>query len=78
MRILDVDSDRSLSRVILYLTADEVGEMRSALDAIRLDHGGHEHVASIDYKKEITVCVYDPSTVDGFSERSKRLIVEDV
>jgi len=77
MRILDVESDRALSRVLLYLTADEAREMLSALEGAILDHHAHEHVPSHDYSKEVTLCVYDPSAIGTFSERSRRLIAED-
>jgi hypothetical protein len=75
--MLDEDSDRSLSRVTLYLTIDEARELRSTLDAVVQDRSRHEHISSNDYEKQITVCVYDTSTLQGFSERSRRLILED-
>lgn len=78
MRILDEDSDRPLSRVTLYLTIDEARELRSTLDAVFQDHSRHEHISSNDYDKQITVCVYDTSALQGFTERSKRLILEDL
>jgi hypothetical protein len=37
----------------------------------------HEHVSSSDYKKQITVCIYDAENLEGFDERSKQLINED-
>ena len=36
----------------------------------------HAHVSSEDCKQEITVCIYDLKKLDGFSKRSKQIIVE--
>jgi hypothetical protein len=79
MRILDQDQDRSVSRAILYLTMEEASELRDSLNAILNEprEGRHEHVSSEDYVKELTVCVYSPSDLAAFDERSKKLILED-
>ncbi len=78
MRILDQDSDRALARVTLYLTSSEAAEMRDSLASLLQDPAGrHEHVASEDYAKEVTLCVYTPGESEGFSERSRTLINDD-
>jgi hypothetical protein len=78
MRILDEGSDRPLSRITIYLRREEARELRACLEAVLADETRHEHVSSKDYEKEITVCVYSDSALDGFSDRSKRLISEDI
>ena len=78
MRILDEQNDKSLDAVIIYLTKKEAAELRDSLEQILVNHlGRHEHVSSDDYRKELTVCVYETDHLDRFDDRSKRLIVED-
>ena len=78
MRILDEDKDRALEKVSLYLTRSEAMEMKDALELLLKDPTKHhEHVLSDDYRKEITICIYDERVLDQFDERSKKLIVRD-
>ncbi len=79
MRILDLDSNRKLHNIILYLTMSEAMELRSKMDSIieRPGADNHEHIPSEDYQKEITICIYDEKNLEGFDERSKKLILED-
>jgi len=37
----------------------------------------HSHLMSEDYKKEITICMYDPKNVGTFNPRIQKLIRED-
>ncbi len=68
-----------MDRMILYLTAFEAGELRDSLDGMlsSTERDRHEHVPSMEYGKEITVCIYDPSRVEGFNGRSKKIIETD-
>ena len=79
MRLLDSDSDKSLDRVVIYLTKLEAKELIDSLESL-LDSplGNHNHISSNDYKKEVTVCIYDEKFLEDFSERSKKLILEDI
>ena len=78
MRLLDEDIDRACSRVTIYLTHQEAVELRDSLEALVAGpSGGHEHVSDADYKKEITVCLYDSVELSEFSDRSRRLIELD-
>ena len=79
MRIHDEESDRSLSKIIVFLTKSEAEELKSDLNSLLCDPmGNHTHLSSDDYRKEITVCIYDEARLEGFSDRAKRLIREDV
>ena len=80
MRILDQKNDQSINQVVLYLTKEEALELKDSLDGIIEDNnlGRHEHVSSSEYDKEITVCLYDPGSIEQFSERSKKLIRHDL
>jgi hypothetical protein len=80
MRILDDDGDRKLDSVTLYLTIGEAEELAADLPRlVSSPKAKHTHVYDRDMKKELTVCIYDEKTTDGygFNERSKKLIVED-
>ena len=78
MRLLDGDSDKSIDEVFIYLTKLEAKELVDSLESLLTDQlGSHNHISSSDHKKEITVCIYDEKFIEGFSERSKKLIIED-
>jgi hypothetical protein len=78
VRILNEQTDKSLDAVIVYLTKQEAAELKDSLEQILADHEGrHEHISSEDYRKELTVCIYEMDQLDRFNDRSKRLILED-
>ncbi|MDN3505885.1 MAG: hypothetical protein P0S96_01495 [Simkaniaceae bacterium] len=79
MRILDDDSDKKLDTVSIFLTKDEAIQLRGYLNQL-IDKPKlqHTHLSSEDYKKEITVCIYDTKDLEGFHPRSIKLIKEDV
>jgi hypothetical protein len=78
MRMLDEDNDRRLNHVTLFLTKAEAIELQGCLENLLLEPDSHhEHLSDEEYKKEITVCVYDEQRLDGFSERAKKPIKED-
>jgi hypothetical protein len=75
MRILDEDSDRSLSTIVLYLTRSEAEELRDSVNLLLTDGRlRHEHVSSTDQTREVTVCLYDANDLEGFDERSRTII----
>jgi hypothetical protein len=55
-------------------------ELKDSLEIVigASEDARHEHISSEDYQKEITVCLYDPTVLEKFSERSNKLILEDV
>jgi len=76
MRIHDDESDRTLDSVTLFLTRSEAEYLQGLLpDLLAGTH--HGHVSSADFEKELTVCVYDPGVLEGFSDRAKRIILDD-
>jgi hypothetical protein len=79
MRLLDEDSNKKLDRVTLYLTRSEAEELRDDLERILANpRGNHAHLSSKDFRKEITICIYDDTMLNDFNERSKKLIKEDL
>jgi len=78
MRILDEISDKSLEKIILYLTFSEASELRDGLeDLLKKPSNNHIHISSESFQKEITVCIYDIDNIKGFNERSMNLIEHD-
>jgi hypothetical protein len=79
MRIYNVDSDKKVNKVILYLTADEAKVMKDSLEAVlgnsKKHH--HEHIPDSDFQNEITVCIYKEDDLTSFDERSRKLILND-
>lgn len=79
MRILDPGNDKKLDEVGLYLTREEAIKLRSNLEQLLADRGMHHvHLSNDDYQKEVTVSIYDVANLEGFDERSKKLIREDM
>lgn len=79
MRILNQDSDKSIQEILLLLTKSEASELRDELERLLSSNqsDNHGHINDTEYQKEITVAIYDDSNLNGFDDRSKRLIIED-
>lgn len=79
MRIYDPRQSRRLDAIGLFLTREEALQLRSYLEQLLADPGMHHvHLSSDDYQKEVTVSIYDMANLEGFDERSKQLIREDI
>jgi hypothetical protein len=75
MRILDIDSNRALTNVCIYLTPSEAKEMLGYLEQlVNEPDSQHIHQNDRDYEREITVAVYTDDNLNQFDERSRRLI----
>jgi hypothetical protein len=80
MRILDQKTDKGVKNAILYLTLEEAGDLRLAIDDLinsKDEKGIHYHVADSDFSHEITVCLYSLEDTNFFNERSVKLIRDD-
>lgn len=78
MRILNEDSDKSLDKVIIYLTMPEAKELKDSLEAIiNKPLGNHSHIPDENFEKELTICIYDVNNLDGFDDRSTDLILNN-
>ena len=78
MRILDEESNKSLKNIVLYLTYSQASEFRDSLEELlKKPLNNHSHISSDDYRKEVTVCIYDNENLTGFNERSKKIIIDD-
>ncbi len=78
MRILDEESDKKLDEVSIFLTKEEAVQMLGYLEnLIKNPSHQHSHLSSIDYQKEITICIYDTQNIESFHPRAKKLILKD-
>jgi hypothetical protein len=80
MRILDVDNEKSLKNIILYLTLSEAKEMNNDLSNLIKNVGKpmqHEHINDEEYEHEVTLTIYDENDLAGFDEISRKVIRED-
>ena len=79
MRIFDVENDAALKSVRLYLTRPEASELRDSLSDMLEGNepDSHEHVMDEEYKREVTVFVYDPAILERFTEREALLLTKD-
>jgi hypothetical protein len=80
MRIFDEDNKKSIKNVSIFLTKSEAQEIVDSLNDIieNFQHNAdHAHINDIDYKREITVCVYDENDLSGFNKEAKKLIKDD-
>jgi hypothetical protein len=81
MRIYNVDTDKKANKVILYLTPDEAQEMKDSLESILSNNQKHHHEhipdREDDFKREITICIYQKDNLSSFDERSRQLLLND-
>jgi hypothetical protein len=78
MHIHDVDNDTVTSNAVLYLKASEAQELVDDLKALlKKPQGNHAHINSDDYKKEITICIYDIDNLDDFDDVSREIILSE-
>lgn len=78
MRILDDASDKKLDSVSIFLTREEMVQLKSYINQL-LENPSlqHFHLSSLDCKKEITVCLCDIKDLANFDKRSIKLLKED-
>jgi hypothetical protein len=78
MHILDDESDKKLNNISLFLTNNEalhlIGYLEQLLEG---KSGDHSHLMSENYKKEITVCLYNSENTKNFHPRIQKLITND-
>ena len=78
MRILDVDTDRSVRRAILYLTESEARQAVSYLEQLLADQTDHhKHLHDDSYERELILTIYGSQNMDSYDGRSRRLIEQD-
>ena len=80
MRILNLDTDKSVDEIGIYLKVDEAKELLGALSQLieKNDLTHHIHVNDKDYKHEITLVIYDENNYKILNKRSQKLIKENL
>jgi hypothetical protein len=77
VRILDLQTEKSLKKIVLYLTLSEANEMNDDLQSLIKKFGKpmqHEHVNDENYEHEVTLVLYDENNLEGFDKISIKLI----
>lgn len=72
----DQNGKKTVEQLLLYLTFSEAKELMA--DLARLTQNpkdNHAHVSDEDYRRELTVSIYDPADLSGFDDLSKRVIL---
>lgn len=79
MRILNNDTNVPLESITIYLKKDEAIELMMTLEDLLNSekNAEHSHVNDLEYTHEITVTIYDDDNLNGFDQRSKKLIQEN-
>ena len=79
MRIFNEDEDDRIQNVLFLLTKKEATDLRNELDKLLESEktGVFRKVNDADYRKEISVAIYDKTNYESFDGRMKRLIRED-
>lgn len=80
MRILDTNNNRVLKHINIYLTLSEAQELISDLQRLISQNikNNHAHVDDDEYKHSVTIALYDQNSLEGFDDRSKILILQDI
>ncbi len=78
MRILDDESNKKLDYISIFLTEEEALKLRGYLNQL-LDNPKlqHSHLSRADYRKGITICLYDEKNLENLNQRVITLIKED-
>lgn len=76
MRIYDDENRKSLQSILIMLTPAEVNELIGYLKGLNINND-HCHVDDQSYKREITIGLYTPQTVNNFSDEVIQLLKED-
>jgi len=76
MRIIDQETRKTLSTVLIMLTPDEAFELWSSVKNIDSSKANHIHVDDADYKRELTVAIYTDNNLQFFSEEVRKVIEE--
>ena len=78
MKIVDTIKNKILDDISICLTKDEALQMIGYLEnLIKNPSHQHSHLSSEDYKKEITLWVYDEENISKLPPKIKKLIELD-
>jgi uncharacterized protein YdhG (YjbR/CyaY superfamily) len=74
MRIYDERGKKEIDSVLLRLTKEEAKELADKVSSINPEKADHIHVNDLDFKREITVLIYNSENPAHFSEEVQKII----
>lgn len=79
MRMMNERTNESIDNLTLLLKKEEAIQLIGYLESLVSNDimADHCHLNDSDYKKEITIALYDDYSTKIFTERIKELIVHD-
>lgn len=79
MRILNLDTDKTIDNVLILLTYQEACEVKDDLERLVSSNQqmNHSHISDAELKREITFSIYNKENMDKYQERIKRLIIQE-
>jgi len=79
MRILDLDNDKAIQSIMLYLNIEEAKELLNDLESLvhKNDLNAHAHIDDKECQHEITVVIYNKENTSMLDKRSQKLIKEN-
>ncbi len=78
MRIHDLDNDRTLSEISIYLTTSELAHLYGLLGSMLKDTRARQTSVSDDsFSHTLTVVRYHPMETSGLDSRQKEIVRED-
>jgi len=80
MRIFDTNADTTLNDIVLYLKLEEAKELYDSIGILlkKGDFNDHAHIDDASYEHEVTVVLYDEQKTESLSERSKKIVLDDI
>jgi hypothetical protein len=78
MRIHDIERDKTLSNIVLYLTSSEAAELVGFLyDMLRKPNVTHGVVHDREFEHGLEVYLYNQYEYSGFNRRQKIVLEDD-
>ncbi|NMB95391.1 MAG: hypothetical protein GYA02_02085 [Clostridiaceae bacterium] len=79
MRILNQDDNKAVNNVLILLTMEEAAELKDDLERLlsKKITNDHSHINDLEYEHELSISLYDENNIEGFDDRTKKLILQD-
>ena len=79
MYIIDEDANKKIDSVIIILNKNEIQQLLGYAKQLleEVPSSDHYHLSSDDYKKEITICMYNSESINQLHPEIQKLINEN-
>ena len=79
MRILNQDDNKAVNNVLILLTMEEAAELKDDLERLLSKKITNDHslINDLEYEHELSISLYDENNIEGFDDRTKKLILQD-